>query len=60
MPSILLVGKFPKPSENPFDTYYTAHGGFAKDFQKKFKKSFLTFYYGGQVGNAKQRNKNQD
>ena len=29
---ILLVGKYPKPSENPFDTYYTTHGDFAKDF----------------------------
>jgi|GEM_PF-5633717 len=57
MPCILLVGKFPKPSENPFTTYYTAQGDFAEVLAKFFQKDFLTSYYGGRAGNAKYEQK---
>ena len=57
MPCILLVGKFPKPSENPFTTYYTAQGDFAKVLKEIFQKVFLTSYYGGRAGNAKDMQK---
>ena len=46
MPCILLVGKFPKPYENPFITYNTAQSGFAEVLRKFFQKVFLIFYYG--------------
>ncbi len=37
MHRILLVGKFPKPFEISFTTYYTAPGGFAEVLIKIFK-----------------------
>ncbi len=57
MRCILLVGKFPKPSENPFTTYNTEQGDFAEVLRKIFKKVFLTSYYGGRAGNAKDMQK---
>ena len=57
MPCILLVGKYPKPSENPFTTYYTAQGDFAEVLKEIFQKVFLTSYYGGRAGNAKDMQK---
>ncbi|EDO62337.1 hypothetical protein CLOLEP_01199 [[Clostridium] leptum DSM 753] len=34
MRRILLVGKYPKPSEIPLTTYNTAQGDFDEDFRK--------------------------
>lgn len=47
MPCILLVGKYPKPSENPFTTYYTGQGDFAEVLAKFFQKVFFTYKDGG-------------
>jgi len=41
MRCILLVGKFPKPSENPFITYNTSQSDFAEVLRKFFQKVFL-------------------
>ncbi len=38
---ILLVGKFPKPSDFPLTTYNTAQGDFAEALREIFQKVFL-------------------
>ena len=40
MPCILLVGKFPKPSEISFTTYNTVQSDFAEVFEKNSKNLF--------------------
>ena len=41
MRCILLVGKFPKPSDFPLTTYNTTQRDFAEDLEKIFQKVFL-------------------
>ena len=57
MPCILLVGKYPKPSDFPLTTYNTEQGDFAEVLRENFQKVFLTSYYGGRAGNAKDMQK---
>lgn len=38
---ILLVGKYPKPSDFPLTTYNTEQGDFAEVLRKFYKKLFL-------------------
>ena len=57
MPCILLVGKYPKPSDFPLTTYNTGQSDFAEVLRKIFQKVFLTSYYGGRAGNAKDMQK---
>lgn len=45
MPCILLVGKYPKPSDFPLTTYNTAQGDFAEVLRENFQKVFLISYY---------------
>jgi len=46
MPCILLVGKYPNPSDFPLTTYNTEQGDFAEVLYKNFQKVFLISYYG--------------
>jgi len=46
MPCILLVGKYPKPSDFPLITYNTTQRDFAEVLRKIFQKVFLISYYG--------------
>ncbi len=41
----MLVGKYPKPSENSFTTYNTTQSDFAEVLRKIFQKVFLISYY---------------
>ena len=43
---ILLVGKFPKPSDFPFTIYNTEQSNFAEVLRENFQKVFLISYYG--------------
>lgn len=43
---ILLVGKYPKPSDFPLTTYNTEQGDFAEVLRENFQKVFLISYYG--------------
>jgi hypothetical protein len=45
MPCILLVGKYPKPSDFPRTTYNTEQGDFAEVLRENFQKVFLISYY---------------
>ena len=45
-PCILLVGKYPNPSDFPLTTYNTEQGDFAEVLYKNFQKVFLISYYG--------------
>jgi len=42
---ILLVGKYPKPSDFPRTTYNTEQGDFAEVLRENFQKVFLISYY---------------
>jgi len=46
MPCILLVGKYPKPSDFPLTTYNTEQSDFAEVLRENFQKVFLISYYG--------------
>ena len=47
MPCILLVGKYPKPSDFPLTTYNTGQSDFAEVLREIFQKVFLTSKYAG-------------
>ena len=46
MRRILLVGKYPKPSEIPLTTYNTGQSDFAEVLRKIFQNIFLIPYNG--------------
>jgi hypothetical protein len=57
----LLVGKFPKPTAFPLNTYNTTQSNFAEVLREFFQKFFLISYYGkvSKMPNKSERKKLQ-
>ena len=55
MRCILLIGKFSKTSEIPFDIYHTIQNDFAEVLAKFFQKVFFIYKDGKLSKNAKEK-----
>ncbi len=60
MPCILLVGKYPKPSDFPLTTYNTEQSDFAEVLRENFEKMqlFITDRFSKQLESTVQKNNN--